>query len=140
MQVEYLPLSICLIRWANCLFSIVLLNRMPSLVTCNKYSWAIPFSNYHCCEKTVSGRLFFLIVRRVSLFRLHIWYLRKIFQWKLYAKCRYAFNNNHSVLSNGKWSIRRSHPEVFLRKGILKICSKFTGEHPCCSMISIKQL
>ena len=22
-------------------------------------------------------------------------------------------------------------PEVFLGKGVLKICSKFTGEHPC---------
>ena len=27
---------------------------------------------------------------------------------------------------------------MFLRKGVLKICSKFTGEHPCQSMISIK--
>ena len=26
---------------------------------------------------------------------------------------------------------RSSHPEVFLGKGILKICSKFTGERPC---------
>ena len=24
-----------------------------------------------------------------------------------------------------------SHSEVFLGKGVLKICSKFTGEHPC---------
>ena len=31
-----------------------------------------------------------------------------------------------------------SHPEVFLGKGVLKICSKFTGEHPCRSAISIK--
>ena len=28
--------------------------------------------------------------------------------------------------------------EKFLGKGILKICSKFTGEHPCRSAISIK--
>ena len=27
-------------------------------------------------------------------------------------------------------TIRSSHPEVFLRKCALKICSKFTGEHP----------
>ena len=27
---------------------------------------------------------------------------------------------------------------MFLGKGVLKICSKFTGEHPCRSMISIK--
>ena len=33
----------------------------------------------------------------------------------------------------------RSSPlEVFLGKSILKICSRFTGEHPCRSMISIK--
>ena len=31
-----------------------------------------------------------------------------------------------------------SHPEVFLWKSVLKICSKFTGEHPCRSAISIK--
>ena len=33
---------------------------------------------------------------------------------------------------------RSSHPEVFLGKGVLKTCSKFTGEHPCRSVISIK--
>ena len=33
---------------------------------------------------------------------------------------------------------RSSHPEVFLGKGILKICSKCTGEHSCRSAISIK--
>ena len=35
---------------------------------------------------------------------------------------------------------RSSHPEVFLGKGVLKICSKFTGEHPCQSAISIVNL
>ena len=33
---------------------------------------------------------------------------------------------------------RDSPPEMFLGKGVLKICSKFTGEHPCQSVISIK--
>ena len=33
---------------------------------------------------------------------------------------------------------RNSPPEVFLRKGVLKISSKFTGEHPCQSVILIK--
>ena len=32
------------------------------------------------------------------------------------------------------------HPEVFSRKDVLKICSKYTGEHPCRSAISIKLL
>ena len=30
---------------------------------------------------------------------------------------------------------RSSPPEVFLEKSVLKICSKFTGEHPCTNMI-----
>ena len=29
---------------------------------------------------------------------------------------------------------------MFLGKGVLKICSKFTGEHPCQSVISIELL
>ena len=33
---------------------------------------------------------------------------------------------------------RSSHPEVFLGKDVLKICSAFTGEHSCLSVISIK--
>ena len=33
-----------------------------------------------------------------------------------------------------------SHQEVFLEKGVLKVCSKFTGEHTCRSAISIKLL
>ena len=35
-------------------------------------------------------------------------------------------------------SIHRSNPpEVFLRKGVLKICNKFTGEQTCQSTTSI---
>ena len=37
-------------------------------------------------------------------------------------------------------SIRSSHLEVFLGKGVLKICTKFAGEHPCLGAISIKLL
>ena len=33
---------------------------------------------------------------------------------------------------------RSSRPEVLLRKGALKICSKFTEEHPCRCVISKK--
>ena len=35
---------------------------------------------------------------------------------------------------------RSSHPEVFYEKGVLKICSKFTGEQSRRSVISIKLL
>ena len=44
------------------------------------------------------------------------------------------------VISNQNFSCRSSHPDVFLEKGVLKICSKFTGEHPCQRVISIKLL
>ena len=43
---------------------------------------------------------------------------------------------NHS----GRHFSKSRRPEVFLGKGAPKICSKFTGEHPCRSMISIKLL
>ena len=36
--------------------------------------------------------------------------------------------------------VASSRPEVFLTKGVLKICIKFTGEHPCRSVTSIKLL
>ena len=36
-------------------------------------------------------------------------------------------------LTNGCY--RSSHSEVFRGKGVLTICSKFTGEHPCRSVI-----
>ena len=43
------------------------------------------------------------------------------------------------VISYSKLQMfRSSHPEVFLRKGVLVICRKFTGEHPCQSAISTK--
>ena len=35
-------------------------------------------------------------------------------------------------------NFRSSPPEVFLGKGVLKICSRFTGEHPYRRGISIK--
>ena len=38
------------------------------------------------------------------------------------------------------FTCRNYHSEVFLRKGVLKICCKLTGEHPCRSVISVKLL
>ena len=36
------------------------------------------------------------------------------------------------------YGFKSSRPDVFLGKGVLKICSKLTGEHSCRSVISIK--
>ena len=51
----------------------------------------------------------------------------------------YIFNSSDlDCISNQKLSnIRNSRPGVFLGKGVLKICRKFTGEHPCRSAIPI---
>ena len=43
-------------------------------------------------------------------------------------------------ISTSRCLFRSSRPEMFLGKGVLKICNKFTGEHPCRSVISIKLL
>ena len=45
------------------------------------------------------------------------------------------FQLNYNVLFM-IWRISR--PEVFLGKSVLEIFSKFTGEHPCQSVISVK--
>ena len=63
---------------------------------------------------------------------------------KLLNICLVVWPNNCEECNNlqGSKSIfmiaRSSHPEVFLGKGVLKLCRKFTGEHPCRSAISIK--
>ena len=41
-------------------------------------------------------------------------------------------------LSPKRWKTQKQPSRVFLRKGFLKICSKFTGEHPCRSAILLK--
>ena len=51
------------------------------------------------------------------------------------------FRSSWEVFYYNEWAFlkvmfRSSHSEVFLRKGVLKICSKFAGEHPCRSAIS----
>ena len=59
---------------------------------------------------------------------LHVWKPSDTFE-----RCGHTFESPNSYA-------RSSHPEVFLGKGALEICSKFTGEHPCRSAISIKML
>ena len=62
-----------------------------------------------------------------SLIRSHLSRLWRFHMWS---------SKIESIQYNAAY--RSSHPEVFLRNGVLKICNKFTGEHPCQSAISIK--
>ena len=60
--------------------------------------------------------------------------------------CLCSYKNNTLKISRSQSyefsSYKRSHPEVFWRNAVVKICSKFTAEHPivacsCRSTISI---
>ena len=59
-------------------------------------------------------------------------------------KCKIRWDEHNNVNNNSCKTFRQirlnmslvgmyrsSRPEVFLGKRVLKICSKFTGEHPC---------
>ena len=46
--------------------------------------------------------------------------------------------NIFKTKSDNKVIFRSSHPEMLRRKGVLKICSKFTGEYSSRSVISTK--
>ena len=53
--------------------------------------------------------------------------------------------DNHFISEDFSFNLsmkifRSIRPEVFLGKGVLKICSKFRGQHLCQSAISIKLL
>ena len=71
---------------------------------------------------------------------------QNLFLQKIFSGCFWNFNE---ALKSKYWMIkysiwisksRSSQPDVFLVKGVLKICSKFTGEYPCRSVILIKLL
>ena len=51
---------------------------------------------------------------------------------------QHVTDNLYDVQDVIETSYRSSPSEVLLGKGILKICSKFIGEQPCRSVISIK--
>ena len=42
----------------------------------------------------------------------------------------HIFQQRKMKYVNGIMTLKSSHPKLFLRKGVLKICSKFTGVHP----------
>ena len=59
-------------------------------------------------------------------------YWRKMQFFLICKKCR--------LVTFFDFNYRSSRPEVSLGKSVLKICSKYTGEQPCWSVISIKLL
>ena len=56
----------------------------------------------------------------------------------IYKSSLYLFTSISMIQCAKKYSYRRSHPEVFLGKGVLKIRSIFIGEHPRGNGVSIR--
>ena len=66
---------------------------------------------------------------------------RKDSLWKTMEKIYFSVCLHVTIICANMWEHFRSNPlGLFLRKGVLKICSKSTGEHPCRSVISMKLL
>ena len=79
----------------------------------------------------------------VSLYFLEIhndFFLFSILWHKRSTSCEINFQNNkyHNHCTEFNTYFRSIYPELLLGKGVLKICSKYTGEHLCRSVISIK--
>ena len=100
----------------------------------------------------------FYEISKNPFFTEHLRATASIFSRKHVKSCSWALNHKSVIQKKKKKTLgflvhisqyfynpksysktwRSSPPEVFLGKGVLKICSKFTGEHPCRSVISIK--
>ena len=63
-----------------------------------------------------------------------------IFNFKLTKRELTRRRWTSSMFQSYNRKIWSSHLEVFLGKGVLKICSQFTGKHPCWRVISVKLL
>ena len=100
---------------------VTLLFTISQLLSMIKYFWIF--------SRILAGNLEKSLVH--SLIFISKWFLRHPFRFLVWFLCMQVLHCHF---------FRSSRPEVFLEKGVLKICSKFTGEHPCRSVISTKLL
>ena len=70
----------------------------------------------------------------ITLFYICFYWYHFYLHWNL----TFPFGEKSLISIASKILSRSSLPEVFLWKGVLKICIKFTEEHPCRSATSIK--
>ena len=73
----------------------------------------------------------------LGLQRTHALYFFAV-EEQLFLSASWIWVNRNKQYSINLTKFRNSHPEAFLREGVLEICSKFTGKYPCRSVISIK--
>ena len=114
-------------------------------VKCTFFFSAVAVSSNVSATKTFSNTLQNLLV--------HLHDPNFLFFFLFFVLYRYVFaclmykNNRINICLHANWKkrivntlARSSHPELFFRKNVLEICNKFTGEHPCRSVISKKLL
>ena len=87
-------------------------------------------------------------VQNISSYSVRMWEYKdqkKLRIWTIFTQCKSKWVN--ALIIPWKFCLlitlsvcKSIHPEVFLRKAVLKIRNKFTGEHPCRSVIPIKLL
>ena len=80
------------------------------------------------------------MVASFNKFHYKMWHRTKTFLNKLVYYFLVQSTLNENALFPCKTALskaRNSHPGVFLRKGVLKLCCKFTGEHSCREVIWI---
>ena len=84
-------------------------------------------------------KIVFQIRRLTHMDTMRVFFLKWVYFFQFLKKSKYR---NGKLAWNGwNWivSLYRNCPlGTLLGKGVLKICSKFTGEYPCQSVISIK--
>ena len=80
---------------------------------------------------------FMEIFQDISLYDI-FWHQDIDFRFIIIRKKWFLKVVNFSFIKSNLSLFRSSHPEVLLGKGVLKICSKFTGEHPYWRAISLR--
>ena len=122
---------------------------VSKLQTFSRIFWVLTI-DYSLCEKAILGIFVSLFVYEVTttifVFKngavkaQHDLFANEPFLRKMLVSFfSLCYSSKHWRKSRGKLmqsseTYGSSHPEVFLEKRVLKICSKFTGEHPCRSV------
>ena len=81
------------------------------------------------CDKITSFTLFGSFWKK---------FITEFDKWRKFHNLKTIITKCDSKLLQSVAGVWSSDPEVFLGKGVLKMCSKFTGKHPCWSAISKK--
>ena len=118
------------------------------LIEVNEYLESLETELVVCTDEQIQKLLIYLDIKKISTFQKHLLSIKhRLFSmtpafWLAASTSDLIFMASIRLSKySHAWSLQRlfriccariyrsSHPEVFLRKGVLKICSKFTGEH-----------